>query len=172
MADSPEEKGTTKEESAPKRQAVALNGKILKPSEIPAPPRFNWGPSTHDHDYFAQNAEVEYDDYNSMEELNKALNRTRIRIFNAKKHLDACRAGLVEAKTRYRQAYNRAFVGLSGGTEKVRAAYAELAVEEEYSQYLIAEAKFEELKNLSYTLAREVDALKTLADNMRKQLSL
>ncbi|MBC9704524.1 MAG: hypothetical protein H9W81_06025 [Enterococcus sp.] len=104
--------------------------------------------------------------------LNRQINRTRAMVFRIKNRLQDARHEEAEASDIYRRALNRQMVGLSGGTVDKRKAIAEIATEDLYTNVVVAEAVVKDLVNQSYTLSRDLDALKTLADNLRKQMSI
>ena len=111
-------------------------------------------------------------DFTELSEINHALNQSRRRAFLIKNDLVNARRYETEISDLYRRHYNRALVSLSGGTVETRRITAELQVEELYSKMMIARHAVEEIKNLSYAVNKDIDILKVLSDNIRKQMSL
>lgn len=175
--EAPQDTAPEVEEDAPKKSpakkaSMAYMGKPFHPEDIPTlPPKPQWTP-THDSNYYVEAARVDNYDFYDMQAVNQAINRARVDIFQAKEAMDAARRELTDAETLHRHAYNRALVGISGGTEKTRVAAAELLTENEYTHLIVARAKFEELKALQYRLSDDLQVLQTLASNMRAQVNL
>lgn len=111
-------------------------------------------------------------DFTDLSELNRAINHARRRAFMIKNEITNARRVELEVSDRYRKAYSRAYIMKSGGTADHRKSWAEIETEEIYSEMMVAKHVVEEIKNLSYTVSRDLDVLKTISDNLRKQLSL
>lgn len=134
----------------------------------PNPSSPSWPQDNYD-DMYCPDEEVDYTDLSA---LNRDINRTRSMVFRVKNRLQVARRAEVEASDRYRRALNMQMIGLSGGTVDKRKAVAELATEDLYTELLVAQTVVKDITNLSYTLSRELDTLKTLSDNLRKQMSI
>lgn len=156
-------------EKAPRSSGVALQGKLVDMSTYEKETPFPGWPNYNRDDMFIPNEEVDYSDLST---LNRDINRTRSMLFRVKNELANARRDEVQAAIAYRQAYNRAFLGLSGGTEAIRKTMAEVMTEELYSDLMIAQNIVKEQTSLSYNVSKELDTLKTLSDNLRKQMSI
>lgn len=154
--------------STGRRATMAMGGKPLT-NEIPASNGFPEWPESIPDEHYVPSDEIDFTD---LHELNRELLRARSRSFRIKNAIINARRNETEANSEYRRAYNRALVGISGGSAETRKAMAEIATEELYSQVLVTEGVVKELVNLSYTASRDLDTLKTISDNLRKQLSL
>lgn len=154
----------------PKRSSgIAYGGRPLDIDlDAPSSAFPSWPQGTQD-DLYCPDEEVDYTDLSA---LNRDINRTRSMIFRVKNRLQEARRAEAEASDRYRRAFNKQMIGLSGGTAEKRKAIAEFATEDIYSDYLVAQTVVKDLTNLSYTMSRELDTLKTLSDNLRKQMSI
>lgn len=165
-----EEKPAKKAPAKPRSAGVALAGRPVTLEEFDTPKAFpNWPTATPDDEYIPY---VQESDYTDLSLLNRDINRTRAMSFRVKNAVAEARRVEVEAADRYRKALNRQLIGLSGGTAEQRKAIAEVLTEDLNTQYLVAEAMVKEQVSLSYTVSRDLETLKTLADNLRKQMSL
>lgn len=152
-----------------KRSGVALAGSPVDLSDFDVPAPFpSWPIGLPDDDYIPQ----EEADYGDLAVINRDINRARAMSFRVKNRLAIARHLETEVGDRYRKAFNRQMIGLSGGTEAQRKAIAEVNTEHIYSEYLVAQSVVKDLTNLSYTVSRDLDTLKTLSDNLRKQMSI
>lgn len=156
-------------EKAPRSSGVALQGKLVDMTAYEKEAPFPGWPNYNRDDMFIPNEEVDYSDLST---LNRDINRTRSMLFRVKNELANARRDEVQAAIAYRQAYNRAFLGLSGGTEAIRKTMAEVMTEDLYSELMIAQNIVKEQTSLSYNVSKELDTLKTLSDNLRKQMSI
>lgn len=175
-AESPEEKTQEKpepkpkaaEKPAPKKNTMASNGRPVG-GELPEPSGFpSWPQDPRDEAYLPD----EEIDFSDLSELNREINKARARSFRVKGSVADARKEETEAEDAYRKAYNRALVGLSGGSAETRKALAEINTEDLYSRVLVSQTVVKQLINLSYAVSRDLDVLKTISDNLRKQLSL
>lgn len=156
-------------EKAPRATGVALRGSLVNMSDYDAPKQFPGWPSNTRDDMFIPDEEVDYTDLST---LNRDINRARSMLFRVKNELANARRVEVESALAYRQAYNRAFMGLSGGTEAIRKTMAEVMTEDLYTDLMIAQNIVKEQTSLSYNVSKELETLKTLSDNLRKQMSI
>lgn len=158
------------EKAEPKASVgVAYGGKPVNIDLDDPGPEFPSWPRPNADDNYCPDEEVDYSD---LSDLNRAINRTRSMVFRVKNRLQDARHLEVEAGDKYRRALNKQMIGLSGGTVDKRKAIAEFATEDLYTDLLVAQAVVKDITNLSYTLSRELDTLKTLSDNLRKQMSI
>lgn len=165
-----EEKPAKKAPAKPRSAGVALAGRPVTLEEFDTPKSFpNWPNANTDDEYIPY---VQESDYTDLSLLNRDINRTRAMSFRVKNAVAEARREEVEAGDRYRKALNRQLIGLSGGTAEQRKAIAEVFTEDLNTQYLVAETIVKEQISLSYTISRDLETLKTLADNLRKQMSI
>lgn len=154
--------------SVPRGQTVAQDGRIL--SSLPPQNDFPmWEENHSPENTFLPDEQFDFTD---LSDLNLEINRARARSFRIKNALANARRDETRAAEDYRRAYNRALVSLSGGNAEHRKAMAEIQCEDLYTDKLITEGIVKELVNLSYTVGRDLDTLKTISDNLRKQLSM
>lgn len=166
----PEEKPAKKAPAKPRSAGVALAGRPVTLEEFDTPKSFpSWPTSNTDDEYIPY---VQESDYTDLSLLNRDINRTRAMSFRVKNAVAEARREEVEAADRYRKALNRQLIGLSGGTAEQRKAIAEVLTEDLNTAYLVAETIVKEQISLSYTISRDLETLKTLADNLRKQMSI
>lgn len=164
------EKTAKKTPAKPRSAGIAMAGRPVHLEEFDTPSDFpGWPKGNQDDEYIPY---VQEADYTDLSLLNRDINRTRAMSFRVKNALAEARREEVEAGDKYRKALNRQLIGLSGGTAEQRKAIAEVFTEDLNTQYLIAQNIVKEQTSLSYTISRDLETLKTLADNLRKQMSL
>lgn len=152
-----------------KTPGVALGGKLYTSDTIPNSNPFPQWKTPDADDLYVPNEDVDYKD---LSDLNRELNRGRARLFRIKQKLDGARREEVVAGDIYRRAYNRQMIGLSGGTEALRKAVAEVNTEDLNAAWVLAQNVVKEYTSLSYNVSRDLDVLKTLCDNLRKEMSM
>lgn len=111
-------------------------------------------------------------DYQNFSSLNRAINNRRYHHMRASEILNKAKRLETEAQTAYKSAYNRAILNASGGTDQHRKALAELSTETLYNNWKVAETVVSEVTNTYYTIGRDLEVLRTLSDNFRKQMNL
>lgn len=109
-------------------------------------------------------------DFNDLLGVNKEIIRTRRRLYAATQEMKKSQRLEVQAKVAYNRKHAVTLIGLSGGTEKVRQAIADLESEEEYSTYLIAQQVSNEWTNMMRTLKADLDTLAGISHNIRAQI--
>lgn len=164
--DSPEDE---KKPAARKRSGLAMGGKPIDVTDHNSSSPFPSWPLGIPDDNYVPHDEADYSD---LSKLNRDINHTRAMSFRVKNRLAIARHHETEIGDKYRRAYNRQIISISGGTEAQRKAQAEINTEDTYSEYLVAQAVVKDLTNLSYAVSRDLDTLKTLSDNLRKQMSI
>lgn len=164
------EKASTTKPTVKKRGGLAYSGKLVDAPDMNDYNNYErqW-PALHNDDIYVPDEEVDYQDLSS---LNREIMRQRSMSFRVKNRLTEARQEETDTSDIYRRAYNRQLLGLSGGTVEVRKAQAEVATEDLYSDFLVAQTVVKDITNLSYTVSRDLDVLKTLSDNLRKQMSI
>lgn len=164
--DTKEDEKSAKKAATPRKNTMAMNGKSVG-ANLPEDPGFpSWPTPSEDELYVPEEI-----DFTDLSNLNREINRARSRSFRVKNQLGFARQHETEVAERYRRAYNRALVSVSGSSAEQRKAFAEIGVEGLYSEVLIAQGVVKELTNLSYAVSKDLDVLKTISDNLRKQLS-
>lgn len=111
-------------------------------------------------------------DMSDLREINKEINSLRIRIHRLRKELDKANRKALAAKYHYEQEKKRVLIGLSGGSDKQREAIAELMAEELLSKAIVCQAVASEIQQHSRDTRNELDALKEISNNLRKQIDL
>lgn len=158
-----------KKPAARKRSGLAMGGKPIDINDYNEPAPFPSWPTGMPDDLYVPQEEADYYD---LSKINKDINHARAMSFRVKNRLALARHHETEIGDKYRRAYNRQIISISGGTEAQRKAQAEINTEDIYSDYLVAQAVVKDLTNLSYAVSRDLDTLKTLSDNLRKQMSI
>lgn len=111
-------------------------------------------------------------DYDDVSKINRQINRARAALFRADRAAALARRQEAVSKAAYRRAFALALIQVSGSSEKQRTAVAELAVGEEYSDFLVAEAVVKETESLVRAIRTELDALAEESRNLRAQMNL
>ena len=111
-------------------------------------------------------------DYQDISELNRDINNARRALFYATKELSKAEQVEANAKYAYKNNVNREMVKLSGGSEKQRIAIAELATEELYGHFLVAERARVAAENYVRAIRADLSALEGLGHNIRAQMQV
>jgi hypothetical protein len=72
----------------------------------------------------------------------------------------------------YEQEKKRIWIQLSGGSEKTREAMAEIMTQDAYTEFLVANVIADEMAEMSRVLRTELDALKEISNNQRRQIDI
>lgn len=156
-------------EKKPRSTGVAINGKAVDINDFTHVSEFPAWPQGNRDDFYVP---VEEADYSDLSNLNRDINMTRAMLFRVKNTLEKARRLEVQEAIAYRQAYNRALVGMSGGTESLRKSIAEIQTEDIYTRWMIAQNVVKEQTSMSYSVSKDLETLKTLSDNLRRQMSI
>lgn len=111
-------------------------------------------------------------DVSDLNAISKEISALRIRIHKLRKELEKANRIAAQAKYQYEQEKKRILIGLSGGSDKQREAVAELMSEELLSKAIVAQTVAQELQAHSRDIRYELDALRELSNNLRKQIDL
>jgi hypothetical protein len=111
-------------------------------------------------------------DMNDLREVNKEILNLRMRLHRIRKEFDKANRIALQAKFQYEQDKKRILIGLSGGSDKQREAIAEIMCEELLAKSIVAQAVSQELANHSRDTRIELDALKEISNNLRKQIDI
>jgi hypothetical protein len=111
-------------------------------------------------------------DMNDLREVSREIMNLRMRLHRIRKEFDKANRIALQAKFVYEQEKKRVVIGLSGGSDKQREAIAELMCEELLGKSIVCQAVSQELANHSRDTRIELDALKEISNNLRKQIDL
>lgn len=109
-------------------------------------------------------------DYNDMKEVNLAIDKLRIAMYKTADHLKDAERRAMESKLTYDRQYNRYYLLAEGKTESIKRATASIQTEEFENRLNTRELVVQELKRRLRLMTVELDALKTIAFNMRKEI--
>lgn len=110
-------------------------------------------------------------DYSDLANLNSEIIKVRIRLHGIRQELKQAKRKLLTAKFNYESEKKRRMISISGSSEKMREALAELMTEQLYTDYLVANAVADEINQHSRDLRMDLDALKELSNNIRRLMS-
>lgn len=111
-------------------------------------------------------------DWSELEELNQHINDLRIRMHLLRIEHNKARRVTVKLKRDYASKKNRTLALLSGGTEKGREAIAEIMCQDLYSEWLVADAVAQEIKDAMFSSKMELSMLQELGSNQRQQMKI
>lgn len=110
-------------------------------------------------------------DYSDLAEVNGQLIRLRNRFYLSRKDLKNANRAVVRTRWAYESAKKRYLIQITGGTEKLREAVAEMLAEREYGEYLVAQEVAKETEAYHRDLKSDLDLLKELSNNLRRLIS-
>ena len=150
---------------------IAYRGKAVNLEEIGEPKNL---PKASDVTIVSEysNYEPAQIDITDLSAVNKEINLLRTRIHRLRKELEKANRKAVMAKYQYEQAKKRVLIGLSGGSDKQREAIAELMTEDLLSVAIVCQAVAQEIQQHSRDTRNELDSLKEISNNLRKQIDL
>lgn len=160
-------------EETPKKtrgsNSLAYSGTSVNLNNAPSMSHnYTWPNETIEDQYIPQ----EIDDFTDLNAATRELLRLRVLLHRVRRQLDDARRSEAEAFAAQKNHYNREFILTSGGTEALRRAYAEIKNEQYMTRLIVAQAVAKEKMELSRTIGKEIEALKTICDNIRKQMSI
>lgn len=135
---------------------------LPNPSSVTAPSK--WG------EY--EPSSVEDVDYTDLMNVTKEIINLRIRLHQVRKELQVAKRMALKTKFVYEQEKKKVWIGITGGSDKSREAAAELMTAELYTHYLVANAVADEINEHSRVIRTELDALKEISNNLRRQIDL
>lgn len=110
-------------------------------------------------------------DYNDMAAINQAIDTVRIAMFKINENLRVAEAKVASAKIAYDRNYNRSYILASDAkTEGVRKAIAQIKSEAYENKLVVRQDIVRELIRRTRLMANELEALKTLSYNVRKEM--
>lgn len=119
-----------------------------------------------------KNYEPSVMDFTDLSSINKEIALLRIRIHKLRKEMEKANRIAAQAKYQYEQEKKRILIGLSGGSDKQREAVAELMSEELLSKSIVSQIVAQEIQAHSRDIRYELDTLRELSNNLRKQIDL
>jgi hypothetical protein len=135
-------------------------------ASITIPSLKRWGSKTfYDHEEMIV-------DYETLEELNNAVNAARKALFIVTDKINKYDRLEREARIEYDRTYRRAYIASSEKTENAKKARAELMCEELENKYIAHEQLKVELGRLSQTLRLELQTLQAVGNNLRQQMKM
>lgn len=111
-------------------------------------------------------------DYESIEELNSAINSARKALFEINDKINGAERQERMAKTKYEREHRRAYLGSNEKTESARKARADLLCEELENNTIVYEQVRGELVRMSNAIRLELQTLQALGNNIRQQLKM
>lgn len=111
-------------------------------------------------------------DLTDLSQLNMEISKLRVRLHRIRIELRVAKRKALEKKFVYDSARKRCLIGISGSSSTQRDALADLMVEQEYTDYLVANAVADEIYQNSRDLRTELDALRELSNNQRRQIEI
>jgi hypothetical protein len=111
-------------------------------------------------------------DFSDLNNINRELIKLRIRIHEVRNDFKKAKRASTHAKYVYEQEKKRIWIQLSGGSEKTREAMAEIMTQDAYTEFLVANVIADEMAEMSRVLRTELDALKEISNNQRRQIDI
>lgn len=109
-------------------------------------------------------------DYNDMRDVNLAIDKLRIAMYKTSEHLKDAEQKAMESKLVYERQYNRYYLTAEGKTESVKRTIASIKAEDLENKMQTRAFVAQDMKNRLRLMTVELDALKTIAFNMRKEI--
>lgn len=109
-------------------------------------------------------------DYNDMKAVNLEIDKLRIAMYKTAEHLKDAERKAMESKLAYDRQYNRDYLLAEGKTESIKRTIASVKNEKIENRLHTREFVVQELKRRLRLMTVELDALKTIAFNMRKEI--
>jgi ribosomal protein L29 len=110
-------------------------------------------------------------DYNDIITINKAIDKVRIAMFKVNENLRQAEAKVSESKVEYDRRYNRAYILADNAkTSEVRRTIAQIKTEKYENKLIVRQEVVKELVRRTRLMSNELEALKTLSYNVRKEM--
>lgn len=158
----------------PQTAKVAVDGKKVNLEDLPPFTEFKKKEMTLEEKETAEwlyNSE-NITDFSKLREINQAINQVKIKKAHVNRKLKISRSRSAAAKYYYERAKRRQIVTVSGSSDRVRVAMAEIYTEELETDYIVASTEEEELKSLLRNLTKEAEDLRELSYNIRRELDI
>jgi hypothetical protein len=111
-------------------------------------------------------------DFTDLHNVTNEIIHLRIRLHKIRIELKAAKRKALIHKVTYEQEKKRTWIGITGGSDKSREAAAEIMTEQLMTNFLVASAVAEELNQHSRDIRTELDALKEISNNLRRQIDM
>jgi hypothetical protein len=111
-------------------------------------------------------------DFTDLQNINKEIVNLRIRLHQVRNDYKKAKRVATHLKYVYESAKKFIWIQLSGGSDKTRESMADMMCQDEYTEYLVAQTIADEMKDMSTTLRIELDALKEISNNQRRQIDI
>lgn len=111
-------------------------------------------------------------DYQNLVHVNLEIISLMKRMHSVREDMRAAERAVIKTRIAYDQSLRRELIKVSGATEKVRQAFAEIQCEELYKNWQIAVQIMKELQQFSKDVRTELDALKEISNNLRRQIDI
>jgi hypothetical protein len=111
-------------------------------------------------------------DPEDLKQLNKELIDLRIRLHEIRNQYRKARRVASFLKWQFDQEKKRALIQITGMDAKQREAVAEIMCQNSYSEWIVANTVADELNDMSRSLRIELDALREMCYNARRQIDL
>lgn len=158
----------------PQTAKIAVDGKKVNPEDLPAYTEFKKKEISDDEKAFDQWIYDSEDitDFSKLEEVNKAIVQVKLKKSRVNRRLKVARKAAAGAKYYYERAKRRQIVTVSGSSDRMRVAMAEIFTEELEVDYIVASTEEEEMKSLLRNLTKEAEDLKEISYNIRRELDI
>jgi hypothetical protein len=158
----------------PQTAKVAVDGKKVNAEDLPALTEFKKKEMTPEEkkqeDWLYQSDNIT--DFSKLSDVNIAINQIKMKKAVVNRKLKTARSRAAGAKYYYERAKRRQIVTVSGSSDRVRVAMAEIYTEELETDWIVASTEEEEYKSLLRNLTKEAEDLKELSYNIRRELDL
>ena len=110
-------------------------------------------------------------DYNDMVAINKSIDQVRLAMFKINEKLRIAEEKVSLSKVEYERKYNREYLlADTAKTSEVRRTIAQIKTEKYENKMLVRQEVVKELVRRTRLMASELEALKTLSYNVRKEM--
>lgn len=111
-------------------------------------------------------------DFTDLQNINNEILHLRIRLHQVRNDYKQAKRVATHLKYVYENEKKFIWIQLSGGSDKTREGLAEMMCQDAYTEYLVAQTIADEMKDMSTTLRIELDALKEISNNQRRQIDI
>lgn len=117
-------------------------------------------------------ADANSSDHEDLLRLNHQLDADRLALFKVSSAIRRAEREELQAQARYEREYNRAYLMSEAKPDSARKAMAEIQTEKWKNKWLVARQLTRELVRASQNIGDDLDTLKVLSYNMRKEMDL
>jgi len=145
-------------------------------ASIPVPDVDFINPYPNEKDYSPQSvyqlmAEQAGTNVTDMQIVNEQIDKLRIGMYGLYQHIQKAERKLAGAKRKYEMTYNRIYLKTDDvKTDSQRRSVADIKCEKLRNRLEVYDAIVKDLRSRSRLMANDLDALKTLSYNMRKEI--